>query len=113
MKTCRLPSAFNARRLISAIRSLEPGGGRLLQNFFHSSSEARSAKDEDGITNGPGVTETIRPSKIDISQEVWPTSSRKTGRQIPPSPDQARVGVDPLLQRFDHFRPHPALSPGV
>ncbi len=77
MKTCRLPSAFSARRLISAIRSFEPGGGRLLQNFCHSCSDARSAKDEDGITNGPCVTDTMRPSKIEISQGVAPTSSRK------------------------------------
>ena len=61
MKTCRSPSAFSTRRLISAIRSLAPGGGRWLQNFFHSSSGARSAKADDGITNGPDVTDTMRP----------------------------------------------------
>src|SRR6185369_14801786 len=77
MNICRLPSAFSARRLISAIRSFDPGGGRLLQNFCHSCSDARSAKDEDGITNGPFVTETIRPSKMEISQGVAPTSRRK------------------------------------
>src|ERR1700738_285420 len=77
MKIWRLPSAFSTRRLISAIRSFEPGGGRGLQNFSHSSSGARSAKDDDGITNGPGVAETIRPSKMEISQAVAPTSSRK------------------------------------
>src|SRR3978361_2365379 len=76
MNIPRLPSAFSTRRLISAIRSFEPGGGRGLQNFFHSSSGARNAKEEDGITNGPGVTDTIRPSKIEISQAVGPTSSR-------------------------------------
>src|SRR3982751_1829366 len=77
MKTCRLPSALSTRRLIKASRSLEPGGGRRLQNFCHSCSDARSAKDDDGITNGPGVTATIRPSWIEISQAVAPTSSRK------------------------------------
>ena len=59
-----------------AIRSLAPGGGRGLQNFFHSSSGARNAKDEDGITNGPGVTEAILPSKIETSHAVCPTSRR-------------------------------------
>src|SRR5690349_12491221 len=77
MKICRLPSAFNTRRLISASRSLEPGGGRRLQNFCHSCSDARSANDEDGITNGPCVTDMIRPSYIEISQGVAPTSRRK------------------------------------
>jgi hypothetical protein len=62
--------------LINAITSLEPGGGRLLKNFSHSSFEVRSAKDDDGMTNGPDITETIRPSKITISQAVEPTSSR-------------------------------------
>jgi hypothetical protein len=76
MNIPRLPSALSTRRLISAIRSFEPGGGLLLQNFCHSSSGARSAKEDDGITNGPGVTDTIRPSKIEIRQAVEPTSSR-------------------------------------
>src|ERR1700733_11173325 len=76
MNICRLPSALRTRRLISAIKSLEPGGGRLLQNFSHSASGARSANDHDGITNGPWVTEATRPSKIEISHAVWPTSSR-------------------------------------
>jgi len=56
---------------------LEPGGGRLDQNFCHSSSAARSAKDDDGITKGPRATDTTLPSKICISQAVWPTSIRK------------------------------------
>jgi len=77
MKTPRLPSALRTRRLISASRSCEPGGGRLLQNFPHSSSSASSANDHDGMTNGPGVTEAIRPSKIAISQAASPTSNRK------------------------------------
>src|SRR5260370_38834899 len=76
MKIWRLPSAFRTRRLIRAIRSLEPGGGRLLQNFSHSCSGARRENDDDGITNGPGVTAKTLPSKIEISQEVWPTSGR-------------------------------------
>src|SRR6266851_7733641 len=76
MKIWRLPSAFRTRRLIRAIRSLEPGGGRLLQNFSHSCSGARRENDDDGITNGPGVTDKTLPSKIEISQEVWPTSRR-------------------------------------
>src|ERR1700722_15267545 len=76
MNICRLPSARRTRRLISAIKSLEPGGGCLLQNFSHSASGARSANDDDGITNGPWVTEATRPSKIEISHAVWPTSSR-------------------------------------
>src|SRR5439155_5453835 len=77
MKICKLPSVFSTRRRTSASRSLEPGGGRRLQNFCHSSSGARSAKDDDGITKGPFVTETILPSKIEISQAVAPISSRK------------------------------------
>jgi hypothetical protein len=68
---------FSTRRLTSAIKSLAPGGGRRLQNLSHSSDGARSAKAEDGITNGPLVTATMRPSKIWISQAVGPTSSRK------------------------------------
>jgi hypothetical protein len=62
--------------LISAIRSFEPGGGRGLQNFPHSCSLARSANEDDGMTNGPNVTDTMRPSKIAISQAVGPTSDR-------------------------------------
>ena len=27
---------------------------------------------EDGITKGPGMTETIRPSKIETSQDISP-----------------------------------------
>src|ERR1700704_5014073 len=76
MKIRRLPSALRTRRLISAIRSLEPGGGRLLQNFCHSSSGARSAKDEDGITNGPEVIDATLPSKIEISHARGPASRR-------------------------------------
>ena len=88
MKTCRSPSVFSTRRLISAIRSLEPGGGRWLQNFCHSSSGARSAKDDDGITNGPCVTETIRPSKIEISQAVGADFEQEGGGEKPAAPDQ-------------------------
>ena len=68
---------MSTRRLIRAIRSFDPGGGRLVQNFAHSSSLARSAKEDDGITKGPDVTDTMRPSKIAISQAVRPTSKRK------------------------------------
>src|SRR6266550_1198678 len=77
MNIPRSPSAFRTRRLIKAIRSFEPGGGRLLQNFSHSCSGARSANEDDGITNGPDVTDITLPSKIEISQPVWPTSKRK------------------------------------
>src|ERR1700681_1564976 len=76
MKIWRLPSAFRTRRLISAIRSFEPGRGLSLQNFPHSSSDARSAKADDGITNSPRVIDTIRPSKIEIKHAVGPTSRR-------------------------------------
>ena len=77
MKTWRSPSAFSTLRRISAIRSFEPGGGLARKNFAHSASAARSAKADDGITKGPRVTETILPSKIEISQEVSPDCSRK------------------------------------
>src|SRR6516225_9377706 len=77
MKTQRSPSALRTPRLISAIRSLDPGGGRGLKNFSHSSWLARSANDDDGITKGPGVTDTIRPSKIEIGQADGRISRRK------------------------------------
>ena len=47
------------------------------QITFEGSFEVRSANDDDGITNGPDVTDTIRPSKIEISHAVEPISSRK------------------------------------
>jgi hypothetical protein len=77
MNSLRSPSVLRTRRLISAIRSFEPGGGLGLQNFSHSSSGARSAKSDEGITKGPGVTATIRPWKIEISQADRPISRRK------------------------------------
>ena len=103
MKICRLPSAFSTRRLISAIRSLEPGGGRLIQNFCHSSSGARSAKDDDGITNGPGVTDATLPSKIEISQAVRADLQQEGGGEKAAAPDQRLILIDPRFQRLDHL----------
>src|ERR1700721_1459340 len=102
MKICRLPSTRRTCRLISAIRSCEPGGGRQLQNFSHSASAARSATDDDGMTKGPDVTETIRPSKIAISQTAWPPSQRNVVVRKPPAPDQRYIVIDELFQRLDH-----------
>ena len=68
---------LRTRRLIIAIRSLEPGGGRLTRTFATRPPAARSAKTDDGITNGPRATDATLPSKIEISQAVVPTSSRK------------------------------------
>ena len=79
------------------------------QNFCHSSSGARSAKDDDGITNGPGVTDTTLPSKIEISQAVVPTSSRKVVVRNRPRRTSASSAIDPRLQRLDHLGP--PLSP--
>src|SRR5262249_2249936 len=76
MKTLRSPSVFSIRRRTIAIRSFDPGGGRSRENFSHSASGARSAKDQDGITKGPRVTEAMRPSTIAINQAASPTSSR-------------------------------------
>ena len=102
MKICRSPSAFSTRRLISAIRSFEPGGGRLLQNFAHSSSAARSANDEDGITNGPRVTDGD-PALEDRDQPGGRADFQQEGRgEKPAAPDQRCVGIDPLFQRLDH-----------
>jgi len=104
-ETCRSPSAFSTPRLISAIRSLEPGGGRWLQSFRHSSSGARSAKDDDGITNGPRATDMTLPSKIWISQAVGPTLQQERGGEKAAAPDQRRVAVNPRLERLDHVWP--------
>ena len=71
MKTRRSPSVCNTRRLISAIRSFEPGGGRSLQNFLHSSSGARSAKQDDGMTKGPGFTDAdFQTNRAWIRQQI-------------------------------------------
>ena len=65
------PSFFIAKR------SWYPGAGRGCQKRCHASAEARSAKLQERIRNGPRSTAARRPSTTWTRNSTSPASSRK------------------------------------